>query len=229
MRSKVLNEGPERTFAVVFDSGDEVASGLARFAREQNLDASRFTAIGAFESVILGYFDWEKKDYERIPVNEQVEVLALIGDVALDGGKPEVHAHVVIGLREWHSARRAPARSARASDAGSNPHGITGVFKARIRSRIRARADQDRHVRAASCLRPGIVPLSVSNIMRALRARTALCASPLTRWVAFARSLSKADRASRPPRPCMRTPNWSSRPTLRAASPRARQCACAAP
>ena len=47
----------------------------------------------------LGYFDWEKKDYQpRSRVREQVEVLSLVGDVALDeGGKPKVHAHVVVG------------------------------------------------------------------------------------------------------------------------------------
>jgi len=96
----MLNAGPERTFAVVFETGDEVMAELTRFAEEQGLDASRFTAIGAFSSAMLGYFDWQKKEYERIPVNEQVEVLALVGDVALDKGKPKIHAHVVVGLRD---------------------------------------------------------------------------------------------------------------------------------
>src|SRR5438876_614785 len=73
MRSKVLNENGERTFALIFETGEEALSGLTRFASEQNLTASRFTAIGAFSDVVLGYFDWEKKDYERIPVKEQVE------------------------------------------------------------------------------------------------------------------------------------------------------------
>jgi uncharacterized protein len=100
MRAKVLNENGERTFAVIFESGDEALSGLTRFAEEQNLAASRFTAIGAFSDVVLGYFDWEKKDYVRIPVDEQVEVLSLIGDVALEGTRPKVHAHVVLGLSD---------------------------------------------------------------------------------------------------------------------------------
>ncbi len=45
----------------------------------------------------LGYFDWETKEYQKIPVREQVEVLSLIGDVALKDGEPKVHAHVVVG------------------------------------------------------------------------------------------------------------------------------------
>ena len=55
------------------------------------------TAIGAFRDVTLGYFDWQTKKYQKIPVNEQVEVLSLIGDIALNEGKPAVHAHVVVG------------------------------------------------------------------------------------------------------------------------------------
>jgi hypothetical protein len=49
--------------------------------------------------VTLGYFDWERKDYERSDYHEQVEVLSLLGDIALDGDKPRVHAHAVLGRR----------------------------------------------------------------------------------------------------------------------------------
>ncbi|HJV59854.1 MAG TPA: PPC domain-containing DNA-binding protein [Albitalea sp.] len=100
MKAKVINEVPERTYALVFDRGDEVVATLERFAADHGLSASRFTAIGAFESATLGYFDWERKAYERIPVDEQVEVLALVGDVALDGTRPKLHAHAVLGRRD---------------------------------------------------------------------------------------------------------------------------------
>ena len=100
MRAKVLNDTGERVFAVIFESGDDPVEGLTRFAERENLNASSFTAIGAFSEATLGYFDWEKKDYDRIPVGEQVEVLALVGDIALEGEKKKVHAHVVLGRRD---------------------------------------------------------------------------------------------------------------------------------
>ena len=47
---------------------------------------------------MLAYFDWPTKKYQEIPVNEQVEVLMLAGDIAWkDDGEPVVHAHVVVG------------------------------------------------------------------------------------------------------------------------------------
>ena len=73
-------------------------AGLIAFAKDQHLGASHFTAIGAFSSATLGYFDWQTKEYQRIPVREQVEVLSLLGDIALkENGEPEVHTHVVVG------------------------------------------------------------------------------------------------------------------------------------
>lgn len=102
MQAKVLNEQHgERVFAVIFEIGEDPVAGLTRFAEQENLSASSFTAIGAFSEAMLGYFDWEKKDYERIPVREQVEVLALVGDIAVQAeNKKKVHAHVVLGRRD---------------------------------------------------------------------------------------------------------------------------------
>ncbi len=98
MKVKLLDDRGGKTFAVVFETGDEAASGLLAFAKEQRLAASHFTAIGACSDITLGYFDWQKKDYQKIPVREQVEVLSLVGDVTLDDkGAPKVHAHVVVG------------------------------------------------------------------------------------------------------------------------------------
>jgi predicted DNA-binding protein with PD1-like motif len=98
---KEIDSGARRSFAVVFDSGDEAFAGLSAFARDRRLSAAQITAIGAFEKAVLGYFDWQRKDYVRIPVNEQVEVVSLIGDVALGpDGDPKLHAHVVLGRRD---------------------------------------------------------------------------------------------------------------------------------
>jgi predicted DNA-binding protein with PD1-like motif len=98
VKAKLLHEQQgEKTFVLIFETGDEVASGLLDFARNHHLDSSHFTALGAFSDVVVGYFDWAKKEYKRISLPEQVEVLALVGDIALNQGEPKVHAHVVVG------------------------------------------------------------------------------------------------------------------------------------
>jgi predicted DNA-binding protein with PD1-like motif len=98
VKAKLLHEQQgEKTVVLIFDTGDEVASGLLDFAKDHHLDSSHFTALGAFSDVVVGYFDWAKKEYKRIALPEQVEVLALVGDIALNQGEPKGHAHVVVG------------------------------------------------------------------------------------------------------------------------------------
>ena len=97
MQCKIVNGDRERTLVAVFETGDEVMDGLQRLAREQQAGAAEFTGIGALSDIVLGYFDWHKKDYRRIAIGEQVEVVSLIGNFALrEDGRPTAHAHIVV-------------------------------------------------------------------------------------------------------------------------------------
>lgn len=100
MHHKLLTDAAERTHALIFDSGDEALGLLRDFCEKQGITAARFTAIGGFMHATLGYFDWRRKEYDRIPVDEQVEVLSLIGDVSMQEGKPKIHAHAVLGRHD---------------------------------------------------------------------------------------------------------------------------------
>jgi hypothetical protein len=98
MKSVLLDERDGfRTFVVVLATGDEAAQALTGFATEQNLGGSHFTAIGACSRVVVAYFDWRTKKYRHIQIDEQVEVLSLVGDITLEDGVPKLHAHVVVG------------------------------------------------------------------------------------------------------------------------------------
>lgn len=100
MRHKKVSETP-KTFVLIFESGDEILTELKRFAEQQGLTGSSFKAIGALSHAKVGWFDWEKKEYEvAAEFDEQVELLSLIGDVAVDAGKPQVHAHMVVGRQD---------------------------------------------------------------------------------------------------------------------------------
>jgi len=94
---KLSDAGGSQTFVIVFDTGDEVTKGLLEFARTHAIDAASFTGIGAFQRVTLGYFELQKRDYTRIPISEQVEVLSCVGNIALGDDGPKLHAHVVVG------------------------------------------------------------------------------------------------------------------------------------
>jgi hypothetical protein len=59
--------------------GDDPVQGIAACAHDERLTATHFAGIGASSDLRVGYFDRERKDYARIVIDEQVEVLSLMG------------------------------------------------------------------------------------------------------------------------------------------------------
>jgi predicted DNA-binding protein with PD1-like motif len=100
LQSRLISESPggEKTYAVVFAKGDEVLSGLTEFAGREKLTSGYFTAIGALQGARFGWFDRTRKAYRHIPIKEQVELISLIGNVALVNGTPQIHAHGAVGF-----------------------------------------------------------------------------------------------------------------------------------
>ena len=96
MQYELLAESPNKTYVLIFDIGDEVVSTLTQFAKDQSLAGSRVEAIGAFSDLTVAWFSWEKKQYMPIPIQEQVEVVSFLGNVALFNGQPVLHLHVVV-------------------------------------------------------------------------------------------------------------------------------------
>src|SRR5258708_34618456 len=96
-----------KTFVLVFQTGDELANGLSKFAEEQKLSAASFKAVGALSSIRLARFSWENKKYEpSVSLDEQVELLSLIGDIAMKDSKPAAHPPPFLSTQ--HSTLPAP-------------------------------------------------------------------------------------------------------------------------
>lgn len=87
-----------RELVVILSTGDEILSALAALAKTESITAARFTAIGAVSEGEVAHFDFGRKQYKGLKLVEQLEMVSLIGDIALDkDGKPTVHAHAVLG------------------------------------------------------------------------------------------------------------------------------------
>lgn len=102
MKQKLLaTDAGERTFIIILDEGDEAFKCLTQFAEMERVTAASITAIGAFRAATIAFFDYDTKNYRKIPVGVQSEVLSMLGDVAVDDkGKPSLHLHVVLGFAD---------------------------------------------------------------------------------------------------------------------------------
>jgi predicted DNA-binding protein with PD1-like motif len=97
----ISSESGKRTFVVVLDSGEEAFSTITSFANREHISGASLTALGAFEHAKVGWFDLESKKYNPIHVNEQAEVLSIVGDIAIgDNGASTLHIHTVLGLKD---------------------------------------------------------------------------------------------------------------------------------
>ena len=101
MKAKLVStEGNCRTYVIVFATGDEVRSGLTDFAQKNNIQSAHFSAIGDVSSARVGFYDYGKKMFKVIPIDEPGEVVSMSGDVAIADGKPVVHTHVSVAVSD---------------------------------------------------------------------------------------------------------------------------------
>ena len=89
-----------RDYTLVFETGDSVMDGLERFARDEDVRAASFFALGALRSATLAFFATDTRAYEDISVEEQVEVVSFSGNVGREDGEPRLHVHCVLGRRD---------------------------------------------------------------------------------------------------------------------------------
>ncbi|HEY1282374.1 MAG TPA: PPC domain-containing DNA-binding protein [Acidimicrobiales bacterium] len=97
MHERLLTDEAERIWVVVPERGTDAVATIEAWARRRGVTAARVSAIGGFDRAVLGWFDWDAKDYRRIEVGEQCEVVALLGDIAVSGDSVKLHVHAVLG------------------------------------------------------------------------------------------------------------------------------------
>jgi predicted DNA-binding protein with PD1-like motif len=97
MKIRLLSENAGvKLYVIILAKGDEVMSGLTDFAKQNKVTAASFTAIGAFSHATVAWFDDARKEFRQIPIQQQVELVSMIGDIALVSDQPVVHTHVSV-------------------------------------------------------------------------------------------------------------------------------------
>jgi predicted DNA-binding protein with PD1-like motif len=99
MKVKLLStEGDARTYMVMFFKNDEAVSGLTEFAGKYKVQSAHFQGIGSSFSAEMGWFDFDRLQYQVIPVGIS-EVTSFMGNITWYEGKPVVHAHAAASVK----------------------------------------------------------------------------------------------------------------------------------
>ena len=73
---------------------------LADFASSNRVEGAELSGIGAFERAVVGFYNLERQEYEHIPVEEETEVLSVLGNLSLTDEGPRVHLHATLSRRD---------------------------------------------------------------------------------------------------------------------------------
>jgi predicted DNA-binding protein with PD1-like motif len=85
---------------VRLESGDEVIGSLTRLAKLEDFGFAAISGLGAVRAATVAYYNTETREYEKHELDEQMEVTALVGNVAHKDDAPFPHVHATFGRRD---------------------------------------------------------------------------------------------------------------------------------
>jgi predicted DNA-binding protein with PD1-like motif len=93
-----------KTYKVSMRPGDEVMSGLMRFAAAHPMVQAQLSGVGGVRSAVLAWYDPKVRAFKRIEVNEKCEISGVTGTITTTAqGKPNVHLHLVLTRQDGSS------------------------------------------------------------------------------------------------------------------------------
>ena len=82
------------------EGGEELLSSLRAFLEKENIKAGYFSGLGAAGALDIAYYNLESKKFERHTIKEDVEILSLIGNIAMLKDKTIIHTHGTFGRKD---------------------------------------------------------------------------------------------------------------------------------
>lgn len=90
------------SYLIRLEKGEKVIEKLEEFCEKEGIHSGHFTGIGGLDKVEIAYYTIEDKQYHsKIFDKPPMELLSLKGNVSMSGGKIKIHAHVLVGDKEF--------------------------------------------------------------------------------------------------------------------------------
>jgi len=89
--------------AIRIDPGEKIVESIMKYleGREDEIPSGFFTGIGATSSAEIGWYDLDNEKYVTTVIDENCEVVSLIGNIVWIEGKPMIHVHVTLGKSDY--------------------------------------------------------------------------------------------------------------------------------
>ena len=94
-----------KTYIINLETHEEFTRELKKFCIENNIFNAKVSAIGAINSVTLGFFDTQKQEYIEQSMHKPFELSSLIGTITTNniGEEPRLHVHATISDKDFRT------------------------------------------------------------------------------------------------------------------------------
>lgn len=89
----------QRVF-IRLETGEDLHRSVLELAEREGITGGAVTALGAVRDVVLGYYNLERRDYDRTTVPGEVELASAVGTLSRLDGNPHLHLHAVVSSRD---------------------------------------------------------------------------------------------------------------------------------
>lgn len=99
-----MREGPlDMAYLIRVPEGADLHSHVKRLLSELKVQGALLFGIGGLSRAKLGYFDFSSRSYVEKELDEQLELVSLLGNAALLDGEPHVHLHATLAGRDYRA------------------------------------------------------------------------------------------------------------------------------
>lgn len=87
-------------YQVRFATGESVFDPLLGWLESEGIGFATLTGIGAVGQARVSYWNAKSREYEPHVLDEQLEIVSLIGNATIKDGRPFLHIHVTLGRQD---------------------------------------------------------------------------------------------------------------------------------
>jgi hypothetical protein len=91
------------SYLVRLETDQEIVAAITRFADDRRIDSGVVSGLGSMHHAVLGCYDRAANEYERRTIEEDCEIVSLVGNISVKEGKPFAHVHVTLGTRNFQA------------------------------------------------------------------------------------------------------------------------------
>ena len=89
----------DRHFILRLDPDEELFQSLTDFAKSTGTRSAGFRVIGSAKEIVLSWYNSQEKHYEDTTISDELEVLAVSGNLGTFNNECAIHAHGCVGDR----------------------------------------------------------------------------------------------------------------------------------